>query len=147
VQLMPRDPDWRCRNSEVSGHLLRQASICAMLVPQLVPVKFVMRKIKTSHPTIRALLVANGCVALITSSAALVVMLIAPLGLAAVITCTLLVAVLCFSAGLVADVLLWRLFQANRAVPGLDEPRGSILAGARLPFLDRPQGRLPHRRP
>ena len=118
-----------------------------MLEPLPLPDKFVMRETMASHPTIRALLVANGCVALITSSAALVVLLIAPLGLAGVITCTLLVALLCFSAGLVADVVLWRLLQANGTGPGFDGPRGSILAGGRLPFLGRPKERLPQRRP
>jgi hypothetical protein len=55
----------------------------------------------------RLLLFVNGCVALVTSGAALVVLLIAPLGLAAVLSCTGLVAVLSFVLGVVADLWLW----------------------------------------
>jgi len=55
------------------------------------------------------ILLANGCVALVTSGAALLVLLIAPLGLTAVITCTVLVAGLSFVGGVFADLVLWHL--------------------------------------
>lgn len=90
------------------------------------------------------MLLANGCVALITSGGTLVVLLIAPLGLAAVLSCTLLVALLSFATGLAADVLLWRMLGgpgAGDAVAGggwstsLQAGRGSALQGGRTARL------------
>lgn len=81
------------------------------------------------------MLLANGCVALITSGGALVVLLIAPLGLAAVVTCTVLVALLSFTVGLVADLLLWhRLLKPDDAAL-LFRDSGILRAprGAQLP--------------
>lgn len=68
----------------------------------------VMRRTIGSRRAVRSMLVANGCVALTTGAATLVVLLIAPLGLAAVVTCTVMVGLVSFGMGLVADVLLWR---------------------------------------
>lgn len=96
--------------------------------------------------TVRALVLANACVALITSGGALVVLLIAPLGLAAVISCTVLVALLSFCAGLSADVVLWRLLLAKGSNAGPDEPAASILPDSRMPLLGRQHERLPQRR-
>lgn len=100
----------------------------------------------SSRHTVRALVLANGCVALITSSGALVVLLIAPLGLAAVISCTVLVALLAFCAGLATDVVLLRLLLAKGSDADPDEPTGSFLSGGGLPLLDRRPKRLPQRR-
>ena len=66
----------------------------------------VMRSTSGSRRLLRSVLVANGFVALLTSSGALVVLLVAPLGLAAVVTCTAIVGILSFSIGLAADLWL-----------------------------------------
>lgn len=87
------------------------------------------------------MLVANGCVALITSGGALVVLLIAPLGLAAVVTCTVLVALLSFTVGLVADVLLWQHLVKPGEATLLYRESGTLRAprGAQLPAQRRRQ--------
>ena len=100
----------------------------------------------TPRRTVRALVLTNACVALITSGGALVVLLIAPLGLAAVISCTVLVALLSFCAGLAADVVLWRLLLARGSADDPDAPSASILPVGRMPLLGRQQDRLPQRR-
>jgi len=81
---------------------------------------------------LRLLLFVNGCVALVTSGAALVVLLIAPLGLAAVLSCTGLVAVLSFVLGVVADLWLWH---------GLT-PRIKRRAATELNDWPMPEGRI-----
>jgi hypothetical protein len=81
---------------------------------------------------LRLFLFANGCVALVTSSATLVLLLIAPLGLAAVLSCTGLVAVLSFVLGVVADLWLWH---------GL-KPRIKRRAATELNDWPMPEGRI-----
>jgi hypothetical protein len=68
----------------------------------------IVRGTGDSYQPIRWILLANAGVALITSSAALVLLLIAPLGIAAVLACTGSVAVLSFVVGVMADLVLWR---------------------------------------
>jgi hypothetical protein len=61
-------------------------------------------------PAARLALLINGLVALLTSGVSLVVLLIAPLGLATVITLTLLIGLCSFGGGLAGDaLLLWAL--------------------------------------
>lgn len=61
-------------------------------------------------PAARLALLINGVVALLTSGVSLVVLLIAPLGLATVITLTLLIGLCSFGGGLAGDaLLLWAL--------------------------------------
>lgn len=67
-----------------------------------------MRRLIPMPQPLPLILLANGGVALLTSGATLVLLLIAPLGLAGVITCTMLVALISFGAGVVKDLLLWR---------------------------------------
>jgi hypothetical protein len=81
---------------------------------------------------LRLLLFVNGCVALVTSGAALVVLLIAPLGLAAVLSCTGLVAVFSFVLGVGADLWLWH---------GLN-PRIKRRAATELNDWPMPEGRI-----
>lgn len=66
-----------------------------------------VRTTSDSHHSLRTILLVNGAVAVVTSGAALVVLLIAPLGMAAVVSCTGLVAALSFGLGTVADLWLW----------------------------------------
>ncbi len=82
--------------------------------------------------TFRLMLLVNGCVALVTTGLTLVLLLIAPLGLAAVITITLLVATLTMGGGVAADLVLWRLLP------------GTTSRGASLPAQG--MNRLPERR-
>lgn len=92
-----------------------------------------MRNIGESSHSLRTILLLNAGVSVITSGAALVVLLIAPLGLAAVLSCTGLVAVLSFVLGVVADLWLWHGLSGSRNRKGFpdstrsesrDEPRG-----------------------
>lgn len=102
-------------------------------------------RIRGVSAMLRLLLLVNTLVALVTSGGALVVLLIAPLGLAAVVSCTLLVAALTFSAGLAADLLLWRRLQPG--APGaasLLRPFASS-AGLALPSPSPRARRLPQR--
>ena len=105
-----------------------------------------MRTTKLSRRTIRSLLLANGCVCLITSGGALVILLIAPLGLAAVIGCTVLVALLSFGAGLAADVVLLRLLLASDQ-GGRGDQHAEIQPGGGSRISGREAQRLPQRRP
>ena len=80
----------------------------------------------------RLFLLANACVALVTSGATLLVLLIAPLGLAAVLGCTGLVAVLSFVLGVGADLWLWHGLGPNTNRSGASAPSG----------WPRPEGRM-----
>lgn len=61
-------------------------------------------------PAARLALLINGVVALLTSGVSLVVLLIAPLGLATVTTLALLIGLCSFGGGLAGDaLLLWAL--------------------------------------
>lgn len=109
-----------------------------------------MRTTTSPRRAMRSLLLVNGCVALITSAGALVVLLIAPLGLAAVLSCTLLVALLSFAAGLLADVLLWRILGAPGALDAgaagggstsLQAGRGRALQSGQAARLPEPRQR------
>jgi hypothetical protein len=84
------------------------------------------------------ILLVNGGVALLTSGVALLVLLIAPLGLTAVITCTALVAVLSFVSGVVADLALlrWLLPATSGTGAGRSE-------GEQPPMLEPRTARLP----
>jgi len=83
------------------------------------------------HP-LRLFLLANACVALITSGATLLVLLIAPLGMAAVLSCTGLVAVMSFVLGVGSDLWLWHGLNPSNKRNGASEPTG----------WPRPQGRM-----
>ena len=73
---------------------------------------------------LRFFLLANACVALVTSGATLLVLLIAPLGLAAVLGCTGLVAVLSFLLGVGADLWLWHGLNRSTKRSGASDPSG-----------------------
>jgi hypothetical protein len=94
--------------------------------------------------TLKLIVVVNALVSLVTAGGTLVLLLIAPLGLAAVIGCTLLVAGLTFAAGVVADLVIWQRpgsaqRAARTALPGEERTAGrQLLQGA--------TGRLPQRR-
>lgn len=96
----------------------------------------------------RLVLLANGAVALAVSAITLVLLLIAPLGLAAVLTCTVLVALVSFAGGVVADLMLWRLLVPRLVARALSTPeRGGVVDGSiDQPLLSQPRGRLPERR-
>ena len=87
------------------------------------------RDLKQPH---RLFLLANACVALVTSGATLLVLLVAPLGLAAVLSCTGLVAVLSFVLGVGADLWLWQGLGPSSKRSGASEPSG----------WPRPKGRI-----
>jgi hypothetical protein len=72
----------------------------------------------------RTILLVNAAVAVVTSGAALVVLLIAPLGIAAVLACTGLVAVLSFVLGVVADLWLWHGLSGGRDRKGFPDATG-----------------------
>jgi hypothetical protein len=61
-----------------------------------------------SSSTLKLLVLVNALVALLCAGATLVLLLIAPLGLAAVLACTLLVGLISFGAGLAGDLVIWR---------------------------------------
>lgn len=74
-------------------------------------------------------IVINALVTMVTASLSLILLLIAPLGLASVITLTLLIAGCTFIGGLLGDAaLLWLL----RAGPKRSD-RDSLESGRRLP--------------
>ena len=73
---------------------------------------------------LRLFLLANACVALATSGATLLVLLIAPLGLAAVLGCTALVAVASFCLGVVADLWLWKVLSPHITFSGASDSTG-----------------------
>ncbi|MFN7229653.1 MAG: hypothetical protein ACK5UG_11410 [Synechococcaceae cyanobacterium] len=70
-------------------------------------------------------------------------MLIAPLGLAAVVTCTVLVAIVTFATGLAADLAIWQRIRPQG--PGATTSLGPLSAAAGLPLLGRRRLRLPQR--
>jgi hypothetical protein len=95
--------------------------------------------------TFKLMLVVNGLVALLTAGATLVLLLIAPLGLATVLTCTLLVWLFTLTGGLAGDLLIWRLvgkgtYLADKG--GAPGPAG-LTHGRSTPQLNRSQKRLP----
>ena len=72
----------------------------------------------------RTILLVNAAVAVATSGAALVVLLIAPLGIAAVLSCTGLVAALSFGLGILADLWLWHGLGGGRNRTGFPDSEG-----------------------
>lgn len=98
--------------------------------------------------TLRIMLLVNGCVALATAAVTLLLLLIAPLGLAAVITITLLVALLTMLGGVLGDLVLWRLLLPSRPDRELGDgsSTGQLGAGTGGSLLGRGLGRLPDRR-
>lgn len=94
------------------------------------------------------ILLANGGVALLTSGTTLLLLLIAPLGLAAVLTCTVLVALLSFGAGVVKDLLLWRWLGRDGGVSPIAamERAKSLMAGRGGNLARRRPERLPEPR-
>lgn len=117
-----------------------------MLESRIAVGEQVMGRTMGTRRAIRSILLANGCVSIFTSAGALVVLLIAPLGLAAVLSCTLLVGLLSFSAGLTADVVLWRLFLAQGRGANLADQSDPIEPGGLRALIDRQIDRLPQRR-
>jgi hypothetical protein len=108
-----------------------------------------VRNTGESNHTLRTILLLNAGVAVITSGAALVVLLIAPLGLAAVLSCTGLMAALSFGLGVGADLWLWnglggdwnrRGFPDSQGWEARHESRG-------LPPMAGPGDLSPRRRP
>jgi hypothetical protein len=95
----------------------------------------------------RTILLLNAGVSVITSGAVLVVLLIAPLGLAAVLSCTGLVAVLSFVLGVVADLWLWDGLSGGRNRKGFTDSTGRVAKDERrgLPPMAGPAD-LPSRR-
>jgi hypothetical protein len=73
---------------------------------------------------LRLFLLANACVALVTSGTTMLVLLIAPLGLAAVLSCTGLVAGLSFVLGVGADLWLWHGLNRSTKRSGASDPSG-----------------------
>jgi hypothetical protein len=95
--------------------------------------------------TFKLVLVVNGLVALLTAGATLVLLLIAPLGLATVLTCTLLVGLFTMAGGLAGDLLIWRWLGKGTHLG--DGGRSSGPAGLThritTPQLNRSRSRLP----
>ncbi len=83
----------------------------------------------------RLLLVVNGVVAAAAGSATLVLLLIAPLGLAAVLTLTLLVTLVCLAGGMAGDLVLWRLLRGGGQGESVS---GSVTLGRVQPGEGRP---------
>jgi len=100
------------------------------------------------HSLLKISVLLNLLLAMVNGAATLVLLLIAPLGLATVITCTVLVALISFALGVVADVLLWRLLPADQASGrGRSSATGQRLAGSPgQPALGTGAARLPRRR-
>jgi hypothetical protein len=91
-------------------------------------------------PAARLALLINGLVALLTSGVSLVVLLIAPLGLATVITLTLLIGLCSFGGGLAGDaLLLWALPAARNR--GTERQRPGAVSNRRLPARGLPPQR------
>lgn len=103
-----------------------------MLGQVLVLVVDNMQRNSDLKQPLRLFLLANACVALVTSGATLLVLLIAPLGLAAVLGCTGLVAVLSFLLGVGADLWLWHGLGPSTNRSGASAPSG----------WPRPEGRM-----
>jgi len=83
--------------------------------------------------TFRLLVVVNALVALLCAGGTLVLLLIAPLGLAAVLGCTLLVGMLSFVAGLAGDLVIWRRSQADAIASGMRPTELARNVGTPLP--------------
>ncbi len=69
-------------------------------------------------PATKLSLLVNGLMALLNAAVSLVLLLIAPLGLATVITLTLAIAACTFVAGLAGDALLLWALPASRSTGG-----------------------------
>jgi hypothetical protein len=97
---------------------------------------------------VRMFLVVNGGVALLSGGVTLVLLLIAPLGLATVITLTLLVTLICFVGGVAGDLLLWRWLLPEGASLSREGQRneGRLVGGRSLPLGSPHTGRLRGRR-
>jgi hypothetical protein len=95
--------------------------------------------------TLRLIVVVNALTALLTAFGTLVLLLIAPLGLAAVLSCTLLVALLTFGAGIAGDLVIWRRSPSSGFVSGGMAAGLNRAAGLPLPKFKASQ--LPTRRP
>jgi len=95
--------------------------------------------------TFKLLLVVNGLVALLTTGATLVLLLIAPLGLATVLTCSVLVGLFTMAGGLAGDLLIWRWLGKGTHLG--DGGRSSGPTGLThrntTPLLNRSRSRLP----
>ena len=89
-----------------------------------IPENGKMQSTRNLKQPLRLFLLANACVALATSGATLLVLLIAPLGLAAVLGCTALVAVLSFVLGVGADLWLWHGLGPSSKHSGASAPSG-----------------------
>jgi len=88
----------------------------------------------------RLALVINSLLALLTSGVSLVVLLIAPLGLASVITLTLLIGLCSFAGGLAGDAaLLWALPGSRNR--GTERQRSGAASNRRLPARGLPPQR------
>lgn len=100
------------------------------------------------HFLLKISVLLNLLVAMVNGAVTLVLLLIAPLGLATVVTCTVLVALVSFALGVVADVLLWRLLPADQAGGrGCAATSGQRMAGDRgRPAIGSGAVRLPQRR-
>jgi hypothetical protein len=95
--------------------------------------------------TFKLILLANSLVALLTSGVTLVLLLIAPLGLATVLTCTLLVGLFTLAGGLAGDLLIVRLVGRGTAWGdggGAPGPAGLTHRNT-TPQLNRSRRRLP----
>jgi hypothetical protein len=86
---------------------------------------------------LRLLLVVNGCVAGAAGATTLVLLLIAPLGLAAVLTLTVLVSLVCLAGGVAGDLVLWRLLRSGGNSGDGSLPIGRVVAGEGLPLAGR----------
>lgn len=100
------------------------------------------------HLLLKISVLLNLLVAMVNGAVTLVLLLIAPLGLATVITCTVLVTLVSFALGVVADVLLWRLLPADQAIGhGRAATTDQRLAGDRgRPAIGSGAARLTQRR-
>lgn len=84
----------------------------------------IMRTTGKTHPSLPVILLLNAGIAVITAGAALVVLLIAPLGMAAVLACSGAVAVLSFVLGVVSDLWLWHGLSFARKRQGFSDDTG-----------------------
>ena len=89
-----------------------------------IPENGKMQSTRNLKQPLRLFLLANACMALVTSGATLLVLLIAPLGLAAVLSCTGLVAGLSFVLGVGADLWLWHGLNRSTKRSGASDPSG-----------------------
>jgi hypothetical protein len=89
-----------------------------------IPENGKMQSTRNLKQPLRLFLLANACVALVTSGTTMLVLLIAPLGLAAVLSCTGLVAGLSFVLGVGADLWLWHGLGPSTNRSGASAPSG-----------------------